>query len=161
MPKDIFRASVVLIFAGMFNYWHECSNKRQTPEMMYLCGFYIFFFSCIGHKEARFLLPIAPFLYLMAGQVSVKLAASYSRCFRLFLWLHIIIETVFFVYRFNFHDQYWDAMHYMINKGDMPVHSLYTLHRYETSYYSWLHQRGQAFPNEFPEVNRTKLYVVN
>ena len=41
------------------------------------------------------------------------------------------------------------------------MHSLYTLHRYETSYYSWLHQRGQAYPAEFPDVNRTKLYVVN
>ena len=118
MPKDIFRGSVVLIFAGIVNHFYVCQNKRQTPELVWLCGFYILFFSCIGHKEARFLLPIAPFLYLMAGQVSIDFAKRYGSCFKLFLWLHIIVETVFFAYRFNFHDQFWDAMHYMVNKGD-------------------------------------------
>jgi hypothetical protein len=37
---------------------------------------------------------------------------------------------------------------------------MYSMHRFETPYYSWLHQRGQAYPEEFPDVNRTKLYVV-
>mmetsp|Transcript_17852 Transcript_17852/g.30297 ORF Transcript_17852/g.30297 Transcript_17852/m.30297 type:complete len:83 (+) Transcript_17852:1125-1373(+) len=70
-------------------------------------------------------------------------------------WIQIVVDLGLFVHRNHFHDHFWDALDYLKDLGESPPHSLYTMHRFETPYYSWLHQRGQAFPLEFPEVRRT------
>jgi hypothetical protein len=54
-------------------------------------------------------------------------------------WIMIVLDAVIFVVHLNFHDRYWDAMDYITNLGDQPPHSLYSMHRFETPYYSWLH----------------------
>lgn len=162
LPVDIFRGLYPLVIFGVWNYARLMVRTRRRPDLFYMSGFYILFFSFIGHKEPRFLLPILPFLFLMTGHGMAHLAERGTKPFlRAFFIINVIVEVLFFFIRLNFHDQFWDAMHYLTNLGDQPPHSLYTAHRYETPYYSWLHQRGQAYPKEFPDVNRTKLYVVN
>jgi len=56
-----------------------------------------------------------------------------------------------------FHNRYWDALDYVINFSDKAPNSLYSMHRFETPYYSWLHQKGQGVDEN---VNRTKMYNV-
>jgi hypothetical protein len=53
--------------------------------------------------------------------------------------LMILEEGFMFILRQTFHHRFWDAMEYITNYGDQPPHSLYSMHRFETPYYSWLH----------------------
>ena len=69
----------------------------------------------------------------------------------------ILEEGFMFMLRQTFHHRFWDALEYITNYKDTVPHSLYSMHRFETPYYSWLHQKGQG---EDEGVNRTKLYVV-
>ena len=72
----------------------------------------------------------------------------------------MIVELAIFAYRANFHDKFYDALPYITNDPDKHPHSLYTMHRFEAPYSSWLHQRGQAYSDEF-EVKRSILRTVN
>lgn len=110
--------------------------------MVYMCVFYIAFFSLLGHKENRFLLPILPFLFLLTGLATVNFSKSYPRLIKLLLLITMLADGTMFVVRQCFHHRFWDALDYITNKGDKPPHSLYSMHRFETPYYSWLHQKG-------------------
>mmetsp|Transcript_17852 Transcript_17852/g.30295 ORF Transcript_17852/g.30295 Transcript_17852/m.30295 type:complete len:211 (+) Transcript_17852:486-1118(+) len=67
LVADIFRAYYPLLIMGMVSHAREQLSKRVEPEIEYMCSFYIIFFSLIGHKETRFLLPILPLLFLVLG----------------------------------------------------------------------------------------------
>ena len=110
--------------------------------MVYMCLFYIGFFSLIGHKENRFLLPILPFLFLLSGYSVIDLCEKYPKIVRAILWLTILVEAFMFTSRQMFDHRFWDALEYVTNLSDSPPHSMYSMHRFETPYYSWLHQRG-------------------
>jgi hypothetical protein len=56
-----------------------------------------------------------------------------------FAWVMILVDGVLFLERHWFNDRFWDVMDYLTNLGDSPPHSLFTMQRYETPYYSWLH----------------------
>ena len=96
----------------------------------------------IGHKENRFLLPILPFLFLQTGYFLKNTPKSYVLPVKLILWGSILFDSGMFIMRQAFHHRFWDALDYITNKGDTHPHSLYSMHRFETPYYSWLHQRG-------------------
>ena len=119
--------------------------------MAYMTLFYIIFFSCVGHKEPRFMLPISPFLFLFAGSVLVDWFKQYEglnispnirslppRILKVVIWGGILIDVTLFTVRQNYHDRFWDAMDYVTSQPDWP-HSIYSMHRFETPYYSWLH----------------------
>ena len=63
LPKDIMKGFYPFMLIGMFKYF----KGRNSPDLVYITAFYILFFSLIGHKENRFLLPILPFLFLLTG----------------------------------------------------------------------------------------------
>ena len=44
-------------------------NKGESPYLTYYNVFYFAVFSAIPHKELRFLIPIVPFAFLMAGEL--------------------------------------------------------------------------------------------
>lgn len=154
---EVLRASTPFAYLGFLFYAKDVLHYGHHPEIVYLAGFYIIFFSLIGHKEPRFMLPIAPFLFLVSGYFLEFITKLWPRTIRFYIWASIAVDSLLFVARVNFHDRYWDAMDYIVNVGDTPPHSIYTMHRFETPYYSWLHQRGLGYD---PSVNRTKLYVV-
>ena len=139
LPKDIFRLLFPILIFGLYNFTITNLNKRKSNESIYMCTFYIFFFSLVGHKEPRFLLPITPFLFLITGHQMITFCNKFKNFARLYICLHMTIEISYFLIRLTYADQFWDAMPYIVNKGDNPVHSLYTMQRYETPYYSWLH----------------------
>ena len=154
---EVLRGSTPAVYLGLILYTKDVLNVGRHPSLVYMIGFYILFFSLIGHKEPRFMLPIAPFLFLVAGYYLESTTRLFPKAIRFCMWTSMTIELCLFTMRASFHDRYWDAMDYIINYGDSPPHSLYTMHRYETPYYSWLHQRGIGWD---PSINRTKLYVV-
>ena len=67
LPIDILRGLFPFALIGAFNYAHISRKVGKSHDMFYMCSFYILFFSFIGHKEPRFLLPILPFIFLMTG----------------------------------------------------------------------------------------------
>lgn len=154
---EIMKGCIVPAYFGIYMYTRDQLKKKQHPEIVYKTVFYIIFFSLIGHKEARFMLPIAPFLFLLAGYALTNITKKFPKFTRFALWVMILIDASNFCVRVSFHDKFWDAMNYITNFGDKPPHSLYSMHRFETPYYSWLHKKGIGYD---PEVNRTKLYVV-
>ena len=142
LPKDIFQVLYPFMIVGTYQYTKMCQNKNISPEMVYMCVFYIAFFSLIGHKENRFLLPILPFLFLMTGYSLARVSQKWSRSLSWLLWIFTGWNCLNFTARQCFHHRFWDALDYITNYGDSPPHSLYSMHRFETPYYSWLHQRG-------------------
>ena len=128
------RASTPSAYFGVYKVW---TDQKQVREMIILVGFYIFFFSMVGHKEPRFMLPISPFLFLFAGYVFIDFTKTYPRLMRIFVWGGILVDLTIFQIRQSYHDRFWDAMEYITDQG-VP-HSLYSMHRFETPYYSWLH----------------------
>jgi len=69
-----------------------------------MTSFYIIFFSFIGHKEPRFLLPILPFLFLMAGYGYLSFLKNYPKIAKIYLSINFIIEFVYFTIRCIYHD---------------------------------------------------------
>jgi phosphatidylinositol glycan class B len=151
LPKDIFKATTPFLVHGLYKFTSDMRNKNKSTEMAIMCGFYIAFFSLIGHKENRFMLPILPFLFLFTGYSLTKCPNSLRTVIKVALWIFVIEGVGMFIIRQQFHHRFWDAPDYIMNYGDKQPHSLYTMHRFETPYYSWLHSQDQ---------NRTELYVV-
>lgn len=143
---EILKASTPAAYLGIATYIRSMHvDRQQLPEMGYMVGFYILFFSLIGHKEARFMLPIAPYMFLFAGYFLATFTRKMPRLVCAVIWGSTFFEITNFLVRLNFHDKYWDAMDYIVNFGNNPPHSVYTMHRFETPYYSWLHQKGQGY----------------
>jgi len=142
LPEDIFKGMTIFMVYGVYQHYFDMKNQKQVPYLVYMCVFYITFFSLLGHKENRFLLPILPFLFLMTGR-GLSLMIKHKKWIllvKLLVYGSIIFEIVQFGVRSMFHNRYWDALDYVINFSDKAPHSLYSMHRFETPYYSWLHQ---------------------
>lgn len=116
---EILKATTPAAYAGLAMYIHnQHVDKQQLPEMGYMVSFYVLFFSLIGHKEARFMLPIAPFMFLFAGFFLVSFTRRMPRLVCAIFWGSIVFETTNFLVRANFHDKFWDAMDYIVNFGN-------------------------------------------
>lgn len=143
LPADILRGIFPVAIGGTFIYVKESAELGRSADIFHMSAFYILFFSFIGHKEPRFLLPILPFIFLMSGYfiefLSKKKSGLLKLALRLFLLVNTVVEVFFILLRLNFHNRFWDVMEYLAEKGDTPPRSLYTAHRFETPYYSWLH----------------------
>ena len=65
----IFTAMYPTVLYSMRTHWSTQRNKGLQPYLTYYNFFYLFVFSMIKHKELRFLLPIVPFAFIMAGEL--------------------------------------------------------------------------------------------
>ncbi len=63
--------TILLVLAISYNIG-ECRKKLLFPHMLVLVVSYVYVFSLIAHKEDRFLLPIAPFIFLIIGNYVYK-----------------------------------------------------------------------------------------
>ena len=108
MPGDIFRALYPFALFGAFEYAQTSINIGRRPDIFYMTAFYILFFSFIGHKEPRFLLPVLPFIFLMIGHYITYLFKSTSqnvwlqRALSAFLIVNMVIEMTLLTVRINF-----------------------------------------------------------
>lgn len=57
----------IVLYANTLGHMEIQSKKGQPAYLTYYVCFYVFFFSVIPHKEARFLLPLIPFTLLTTG----------------------------------------------------------------------------------------------
>ena len=96
LPKDIFKVFYPLLILGTYKYSVHHWNKKLRPDLMYISVFYIMFFSFIGHKENRFLLPILPFMFLMTGYSVPLIVKKYSKVTRIAFWIYILVDAFFF-----------------------------------------------------------------
>jgi len=55
-------------YLGILFHYKAQSERGQVPYLMYFTLFYIFFFSAVGHKEERFLLPVWSYLLMFTGE---------------------------------------------------------------------------------------------
>ena len=85
------------------------------------------------------MLPVVPFLFLMAADGSLQLIPRFQSTLYYLLRIYMLVEVSVYIYRANYHDQFYDALPYITNNSDSPPHSLYTMHRFEAAYSSWLH----------------------
>lgn len=108
LPADVLRGLYPFALGGAFNYAIASEKVGRSADMFYMSAFYILFFSFIGHKEPRFLLPILPFIFLMTGHLFKGLLSSPSMspllkgALRLFLIINTIVELAFLCVRMNF-----------------------------------------------------------
>ena len=65
----IFTAMYPTVLYSMITHWKTQRNMGLSPYLTYYNGFYLLVFSLIKHKELRFLLPIVPFAFIMAGEL--------------------------------------------------------------------------------------------
>ena len=86
LPKDIMKGFYPFTLIGAYKYF----QGRNSPDLVYLTGFYILFFSLIGHKENRFLLPILPFLFLLTGFSLKDFAVNYPKITKLLFWIMML-----------------------------------------------------------------------
>ena len=106
-PVEIFRLfyPVVIYSFTQLEYPNdEVGQKRILLTVFCVCN--IGFFSLIGHKEARFMLPVVPFIFLLTAKSCVNLVQRYKWFTFFWLRLYMIVEVVIFAYRANFHDQF-------------------------------------------------------
>jgi hypothetical protein len=61
-----------IVYIGLIYYMFLCIKKRQFPLIIVFMSFYLVVISNIPHKEDRFMLPVMPYLFIMAGLVMSK-----------------------------------------------------------------------------------------
>ena len=130
------------------------SLDSRVSQLQIFCIFYIAFFSLVGHKEGRFLLPVLPFAFLLMGNLVVQKGFNFGFT-KKFLWLSIIVELIVFIIRGNFVDQFNDIPQYLNLVTDYNVDSVFSIHRYESPFQSYFHKKGSD------GRNRTEIHVVN
>ena len=113
-------------------------SKEQIPYLAYYIIFYILVFSLIPHKEARFLVPLIPFLLLLTGEHVASSVKNHKWVYKIAMWLYMLINIGIISFKFFFHQRVWEVSTYLINKGE-PIHSIYSMEHYMTAHYSWYH----------------------
>ena len=117
----------------------------MQPYLTYYNVFYLFVFSMIKHKELRFLLPIVPFAFIMAGELLEQTIKQSNRwAIRSVRWIKrfIVIEIVSFILIVTYHHRLWEWEHYLVTEkatAENPIHSVYSMDRYGSPHYSWFH----------------------
>ncbi|CDW76889.1 UNKNOWN [Stylonychia lemnae] len=152
LPLYFTSAYPSLIYA-IYNYYKECSQKKQTPYMVYMTLFYVLIFSLIAHKEYRFMQPIIPFCFLMLGYLYANSVKNYGKIVRTLLWLHIIEQLVTYVIIHNFHFRQWETMRDLADMEEAP-HSIFSMQKADLPYYSWTHRKSYG-----EGKNRTELIL--
>jgi GPI mannosyltransferase 3 len=111
----IFLAQTPLIVTGIYTYARDslAAGARGTPYLALFVAFYLTVYSLIQHKEARFLLPIVPFCFLMAGHLVSKMVKQQTRWLRLYLWLVIIVEVGAAVFFLRMQHRNWEVTDYL------------------------------------------------
>lgn len=143
-----------LIIYAVYYYTRESWKQKKSPEMSYMCIFYIIIFSIIPHKEKRFMLPITAFIYLILGYLLVRKIKAWGRGVRLIIYLGIFAELGVHLF-YHIHHKLWVFTDYMLAQGgsDYHPHSFFTSKRYDQPWHTNLHH---------PDINRrTRVYTAN
>ena len=101
---------------------------------------YVLFFSLLGHKEHRFILPAVPFCFLLIGYcLCIKIKQnSYRSLIKWFIWAYVAYEAVALL-EFGIEEpRDWAPVLELLAKP-VPPHSVYVNEKYSVAFYSMLH----------------------
>ena len=93
----IFHLMYPSVIFATFTHMKTKHNKGETPYLSYYNLFYFAVFSAIPHKELRFLIPIVPFAFLMAGELlaaTIKKGGTWGRLSSLSIKLFFVVEII-------------------------------------------------------------------
>jgi len=107
--------------------------------MAYYVLFYTVVFSLIKHKEARFLLPALPFIFLMIGQfITESIVPKFSASkVRKYVFLGVIVELIVWMFVTLNHRLNWKIHSWLSDKNP---HSYYDVESFEVPHYAYLHK---------------------
>jgi phosphatidylinositol glycan class B len=160
----IFTVAYPSVLLGILTYAKDKFTQRggEPPYILIVTVFYIFVFSIIAHKEARFLLPVVPFCFLMLGYFLVKQIKSFrggkcvNRFIKFYIWVAIIVELAMGAFFLFMQFRQWEILDYLQQKETSP-HSIFTMQALDTPYYTWTH-RHKYYDERGLETNRTIVY---
>ena len=105
---QIFTVMFPFVYASVFTHFRTSQGLHRTPYLTYYVLFYIVFFSSIGHKELRFMLPIVGFSFALASELMVQMikqggwkrfvASSAAKLF-IFVELGVCLFHMIFMHR--------------------------------------------------------------
>lgn len=104
--------------------------------------FYVSFFSKIGHKEARFLLPVWPFMMIVIGEFWQYNMRIKNRCVWFFAWtakVYIVIEVSTYVVMETFFRGHWKVRE-ALAEMEPAIHSAYLSEPLWTPHYNLMHR---------------------
>jgi hypothetical protein len=107
--------------------------------LCYYTWFYIFFFGLIAHKEARFLLPVWPFVMLAVGELWTSCMKRYTRLFAFWLKVYVITEIITLaVMETQFRGHY--KVRAELARIEPPIHSVFLSEPLWTPQYNLMHR---------------------
>lgn len=84
----------IITIAAICNNINECRSKREFPHFLVLVFTYTLAFSMIPHKEDRFVVPIIPYLLILAGDFTYKQMKKYGRIVAILMLIAVSYEVV-------------------------------------------------------------------
>jgi hypothetical protein len=100
LPEALGTFSILPMFViGVFYNIYRCWLNRELPSILIFSAANLLIVSRVEHKESRFILPIIPYLILMASEVITKIIAKkgLGKIATLVLILVCVRQQVFFI----------------------------------------------------------------
>jgi uncharacterized membrane protein len=124
--------------AGILNNINECRHKQEFPFFVVLVFTYTLAFSMIPHKEDRFIVPVMPYLLILAGDFMYKQMKRYGRGVAILLLVavayEVVIQTAYYMCENKHYRPLTDIM-----RTDPAPHQLYHSNRYDVPLHSLIH----------------------
>ena len=141
-----FQAFYPAVLLGFYFYGRDSLSSNVRPYMLYLTASYLLVFSLIAHKETRFLLPVVPFCFLMAGHFLSKLVKRIAkssmttrRLVKLYLVVGITVELGMLAFSSTYLFRNWEVFAHLQAKEAAP-HSVYCATGLAYPIYTWTHR---------------------
>ena len=143
-----FLTAIPALYPAFWVYGRDAYTSGRKPYILVVTLTYLIVFSAIAHKEARFLLPIIPFCFLMLGYFLQKVIKSgKGKCFtRFFLVLIIVIEVAITIFYNTQHSMFFKIFEHLQAKEVAP-HSLYCSLGQTSPMFSWTHRHTYLGPD--------------
>jgi GPI mannosyltransferase 3 len=145
MPPIFYIAVLALHLTCLFVIPHSIERKPQTVYLLANITVPLLILSAIPHKEARFIMPIMPLIFILAGRGMERAAASYGRLFAASMTVATIALSISYVAVFGFgsHGATFDSMRYVGSQED-STGVAYTMPWFQSGTYTYLHKRIPA-----------------
>jgi len=155
-----FNCSILLPFVFASTLWYHpkiCIKQNNTAYLTFYTIFYLCFFGFISHKEARFMLPIWPFLMLTTAELLSNILKS-KRLSSLFAWvikIYIIVEILtLYVMETKFRGLY--KVRAELAAMEPPIHSAYLSEPLWSPHYTIMHR--QDSPIKIYTANQNPMF---
>jgi len=113
-----FTVLVPAVFGGLWIYGKDSYTSSRKPYILVLTLTYVGIFSVIPHKEARFLLPVLPFCFLMAGYAVEKVfkqakSQKVKSFIKFFVVLVVVVELILTCFYTAMQFRFFESFQYL------------------------------------------------